>query len=147
MYRHLLAILAAGAAACGGSSPSPGGGNPLAPAVLTTETLSGTTRQTAINSCSGDSHIINAREGDISVRLVATSDPNNALSIQVCSGATDASTNCAVTQQRINVGQTLSGPRKGTEQQTIKPLPFACVFTSTLDPTPMTYTLSVTYMK
>ena len=137
-------MLAAGAAACGGGS---NGNTPLGPAVLTTETFSGTTRQTAVNSCSGDSHLITAREGDIAVRLVSTSDPNSALSIQVCSGAVDNSTNCAITQQRINVGQTLSGPRKGTEQQTVKPLPFACVFTSTLDPTPMTYTLSVTYMK
>jgi hypothetical protein len=141
----LLAMLAAGAAACGGGSSN--GGTPLGPAVVTTETFSGTTRQTAINSCSGDSHMITAREGDISVRLVSTSDPNNALSIQVCSGGVDTSGNCAITQQRINVGQTLSGPRKGTDQQTVKPLPFACVFTSTLDATPMTYTLSVTYMK
>lgn len=145
MHRLLLAIIAAGAVACGGSSSN--GGTPLGPAVLTTETFSGTTKQTAINSCSGDSHMITAREGDISVRLVATSDPNSALSIQVCGGGVDTSGNCAITQQRINVGQTLTGARKGGDQQTVKPLPFACVFTSTLDPTPMTYTLSVTYMK
>ena len=45
------------------------------------------------------------------------------------------------------MGQTLTGARKGVAVQNIKPLPFACVFTSTLDTTPMTYTLSVTYMK
>jgi hypothetical protein len=144
MKRMLLAMMAAGAAACGGGS---NGGTPLGPGVLTTDTFSGVTTQTAVNSCGGYSHNIVAREGDISVRLVATSDPNNTLSIQVCGGGTDTAGNCAIPQQRISVGQTLTGARKGVSQQNVKALPFACVFTSTFDPTPMTYTLSVTYLK
>lgn len=146
MRKTSLLLLAILTAACGGGS-NPTSPTTPTPAVQTTETFSGTTTQSAINACGGDSHNIVAQEGDISVRLVATNDPNNALSIQVCPGGVDSGSNCSITQQRINVGQTLTGTRKGVNQQNIKPLPFACVFTSTLGQTPVTYTLSVTYMK
>ena len=145
MPRHAVTLtLLLAASACGGSNKTP-----AAPSagVLTTESYSGTTVQSGVNTCGGDSHNITALEGDISVRLVSTSDPNAALSIQVCPNGLDSGNNCTIAQQRINVGQTLTGARKGVSLQNIKPLPFACVFTSTFSPTPMTYTLSVTYMK
>lgn len=112
-----------------------------------TVAINGTTQQTAVNSCGGDSHAFNAASGQISVRLNTTSDPNGALSVQVCSGSTDTSSNCAITQKRINVGETLSGQRVGTAGQTLKFLPFACVFTGTLNTTPITYTASLTYQQ
>ena len=142
--RALTLTLLLAAAGCGSSNKPP---TTPSTGVLTTESYSGTTVQTAVNSCGGDTHNITAFEGDIAVRLVATSDPNAALSIQVCPSGVDNGSNCTIAQQRINVGQTLTGARKGTSLQNIKPLPFACVFTSTFSPTPVTYTLSVTYMK
>lgn len=135
-------LLLAGCGSSGGAATSP-----PAPTVTVTITVAGTTRQTAVNSCSGDSHAFTAASGQISVRLIATSDPNNALSVQVCSGASDTSSNCAVTQQRITVGETLGGVRVGTSAQTLKFLPFACVFTSTLNTTPITYTAALTYQQ
>lgn len=143
MSRLALVLLAFAVAACGSRPPA----TPSPTPVRTTETFSGTTVQSGVNTCGGDSHNVTAQEGDISVRLVATSDPNNALSIQVCAGGVDTAGNCAITQQRISVGQTLTGPRRGIAQQNVKPLPFACVFSNTFSPTPVTYTIEVTYMK
>jgi hypothetical protein len=67
-----------------------------------------------------------------------------ALSVQVCSG-NDLSANCAITQQKIQVGQTLSGARKVGPSQTLKFLPYACVFGGASDTTPVTYTATITY--
>lgn len=135
-------LVLGGCGSSGGASTAP-----PAPTVTVTVAISGTTRQTAVNSCSGDSHAFTAAAGQISVRLTATSDPNNSLSVQVCSGSADTSSNCAITQQRIAVGETLSGVRVGTAGQTLKFLPFACVFTGTLNTTPITYTASLTYQQ
>jgi hypothetical protein len=138
-------------AGCGSSSPTPGpsptptpgsGGTP----VQVTETYSGSTVQTAATSCGGDSHDITATDGDISVRLTATSDPAGALSIQVCGGGVDDS-NCSIRQQRIAVDQTLVGAKRGASTQNVKLLPYACVFGGTPAGAPVTYTVSVTYFK
>jgi hypothetical protein len=130
------------AAGCGKSSP------PTTPTPTpVTITVSGSTSQTGVNSCSGDTHTFNAAEGEITVRLTATSDPNLALSVQVCGGSSDVLTNCAIRQQRINVSQSLAGARLGGTAQTLKFLPFACVFSNTFDPTPVTYTAAVTYLQ
>jgi len=143
MRRLALTALTLAITACGGGG-SPG--TPSAQPVRTTETFSGTTTQSGVNACGGDTHNVTAQDGEIAVRLAATSDPNNALSIQVCAGGIDAS-NCSIAQQRISVGQTLTGVRRGIAQQNVKPLPFACVFSNTFSPTPVTYTIEVTYMK
>lgn len=142
--RAMIVTMMLGAAACGGSKPGP---TTPSTSVLTTDTFSGTTVQTGTNSCSGDSHNITAFEGDISVRLVATSDPNAGLSIQVCPGGIDSGNNCSIAQQRITIGQTLTGARRGVSQQNVKPLPWGCVFGGTATAAPITYTLAVTYMK
>ena len=127
------------------------GGGPSAPAqpqpVQTTETFSGTTVQTGPGSCSGDSHNFTAQDGLISVRLVATTDPASALSVQVCPGGIDSGNNCSIGQQRISVGQTLSGARRGVAQQNLKLLPHSCVFGGTPAGAPVTYTVTATYLK
>jgi hypothetical protein len=148
--RSLLLVLATltAAAGCGGSSSSsnpPGGPAPTPTAA--TETFSGTTVRTATGGCTGDVHGFTAAEGEISVRLTATSDSNNALSVQVCGGPNDAVTNCAVRQQKITVGQMLSGARQGPANQTLKFLGHNCVFGGPAVAEPITYTAVVTYLK
>jgi hypothetical protein len=81
------------------------------------------------------------------VRLVATSDPAGALSVQVCPGGMDSGNNCSIAQQRISVGQSLSGARRGVAQQNLKLLPHSCVFGGTPAGGPVTYSVSVTYLK
>jgi len=114
--------------------------------VLTTETFSGTTIRNPNGVCSGDSHNFTAQEGDISVRLIATSDPVQTLSVQVCPGV-DVANTCTLPQQKINVGQTLTAPRKTGSAQNLKLLGYYCVYGGTVNPNPVTYTVSVTYMK
>lgn len=137
----LAALLAAG---CGGSSTSP---TPPSGSTPTTVTLSGTTRQSAQGSCGGDSHDFTAADGDISVRLIETSDPAGALSLQVCAGGID-NRDCTINQQKISVGQTLTGARKGIASQNLKLLPHNCVFGGPFDPAVgITYRVSLTHMR
>lgn len=139
------------AVSCGGSSGgASGGGNiPTAPTASgpTTIAVTGTTRQNSVNGCEGDSHMFNAAEGEIRITLTATSDTNQALSVQVCSGSNDTSTNCAVRQQKIAVGQTLTGNRVGGTAQLLKFLPYNCVFGNTFDPVAITYSGSLTFQQ
>ncbi len=102
--------------------------------------------QSSATTCGGDSHSLTIGAGDASVQLIETSDPAGALSVQLCPGSNDSST-CTIKQQRISVGQTLSGTRAGAAAQTLKFLPFQCVFGSGFDPTPITYRVSVTYQQ
>ena len=115
------------------------------PPVTTTETLSGTTTQSGAGSCGGDSHNFMARDGTISARLIQTSDPAQALSVQICANGLD-NRNCSINQQKIEVGQTLNGSRIGDATQNLKMLPHSCVFGGTIVPT-VTYTVAVTYQK
>ena len=136
------------AAGCGGSSS--GGNPPGSPAptpTQATQTFSGTTIRTASGSCSGDVHEFTAVDGEITVRLTATSDSNNALSVQICGGPNDIGTNCAVRQQKIAVGQTLSGARQGPANQVLQFLGHNCVFGGPPVTDPITYTAVVTYMR
>lgn len=153
MTRRLVSALAVfiAASACGSSGGSGAvTGAPTAPSsVTTTVSLSGTTRQTSaggFNGCSGDTHSLTVQEGDVAITLVSTSDPAAALSVQICQGPSDTGV-CSIKQQRINVGQRLSGVRTGTSNQVVKMLPFACVFGGAFDATPITYTVSVTYQQ
>lgn len=145
----LFALIAA-AAACGGSTA----GAPAAPTSPTTPiatgpttaTFSGTTRQLSATGCAGDSHSITINEGAVSVTLVETTDPAGAMSVQLCPGGLDTGM-CSLLQQKIKLGETVSGMRVGTPQQTLKLLPHACVFASTFDPTPIAYKVSITYQQ
>jgi hypothetical protein len=145
MCRVFLAAVALSAlAACGGSSPNTPAQRPPEPV---TATFSGTTRQSAQGACGGDSHDFTAAEGDVSVRLVETSDPSGALSVQVCAGGVD-NRDCTINQQRITAGQSLTGARKGVATQNLKLLPHNCVFGGPFDPAVgITYRISVTHMR
>jgi hypothetical protein len=139
----LVPILAV--AQCGGSGTTPSPANqPPAPATVS---FTGTTRQTAQGSCGGDSHDFTAADGNVSVQLVETSDPAGALSVQVCAGGID-NRDCTINQQKITVGQTLSGARKGVATQNLKLLPHSCVFGGPFDPAVgITYRASVTHLR
>ena len=142
VHRWIVACLLILASACGGSSSSPPA---TAPPVTTTETFSGTTTQSGPGSCGGDSHNISAREGAISARLVQTSDPAQALSLQICANGID-NRNCSINQQRITVGETLTGTRIGDPTQNVKLLANSCLSGGPITPT-VTYTVAVTYQK
>ena len=132
-------------AGCGGGGA--GGGSPATPTpVRVTENFTGTTTQSGPGSCGGDSHTVAAAAGEVSVRLVATSDPAGALSVQVCAGGID-NRDCTINQQKIAVGQTLAGARKGEAAQNLKLLPHNCVFGGPVTTAPVTYTVALTYMK
>jgi hypothetical protein len=130
------------ASACGGSSSNPPA---TAPPVTTTDTFSGTTTQSGPGSCGGDSHNISAREGAISARLIQTGDPAQALSLQICANGID-NRNCSINQQRIMVGETLTGTRIGDSTQNVKLLANSCLSGGPITPT-VTYTVAVTYKR
>ena len=127
-------------------TPAPTATPPAATPVQFTESFSGTTTQSGPGACGGDSHNVVAAEGEMSVRLVATSDPAAALSVQVCAGGID-NRDCTINQQKIAVGQTLGGARKGGAAQNLKLLPHSCVFGGPMATAPVTYTAALTYMK
>jgi hypothetical protein len=132
---------------CGGSSgtPTQPGGSTAAP-MQVSETYTGTTVQTGTGSCTGDSHNLTTAAGDMSVRLISTSDPAGALSIQVCSGGID-NNQCSINQQKIAVNQTITGSRRGDSLQNLKLLPHNCVFGGAPLGTPVSYSVSITYWK
>ena len=145
----MLKALRSGLAACTLLSTvgcDDGGSGVTSPPVQVNETLSGTTTQSGPGSCGGDSHNVVAAAGEMSVRLVSTSDPAAALSVQVCAGGID-NRDCTINQQKIVVGQTLTGMRKGDAGQNLKLLPHNCVFGGPVTTTPVTYTAALTYMK
>ena len=127
--------------ACGGAKTGPSGTQ----STPVTQSFSGTTRQT-INGCAGDSHDFTASAGDISVKLVETSDPAAALSVQICAGGIDTGS-CTIRQQKILVGQTLTGARVGIASQTLKLLGHNCVFGGPPATDPITYRADVTYQR
>jgi hypothetical protein len=147
MHKRVLVFLALtlSVASCGGSSNPPG--SPAPTPTQTTQTFSGTTTRTPNGGCTGDVHEFTAVEGEITVRLAATSDTNNALSVQICGGPNDMGTNCAIRQQKITVGQTLTGTRQGPANQVLKFLGHNCVFGGPPVTDPITYSAVVTYMK
>ena len=131
------------AVACSGSSNN----NSPAPApVTTTQVFTGTTTQAATGGCTGDSHNFEAKEGAISVRLVETSDPAGALSVQVCAGGIDNG-NCSIRQQKILVNQTLTGSRIGISTQNLKMLGHSCVFGGPPATSPISYRVELTYQR
>lgn len=155
-YRHAMRGLIRGAGSavligalgCGGGRNSPSSPTATIPPATrpVTVVVSGTTVQTGINGCSGDSHSVTVAEGDLAVTLNDTSDPAGALSVQLCQGANDTGT-CSIKQQRIATGQTVTGVRVGSAGQLLKFLPYNCVFGNTFDPTPVTYRATLTYQQ
>ena len=137
----VLALISLGA--CGGGS---GGGNPLKPAVLTTETHSGSVAPSTGGGCNSSSHNFTARAGTMSVRLDATNAAAQDFAAQICTGG-GATKTCALSLQRITVGQTLSATSEEGVAQTLSLLRRDCVTAGTQAATPLTYTVTLTYLK
>lgn len=131
-------------AACGGGgSGSPS--TPASPAGNATATFMGTARSTGPTDCAADSHQISAGSGTVTVTLVETS-PRVALIVQLCPPtAVDHSRDCTINRQRIEVGQTLSGPRQGGAGQTLVFNTLNCGGGGAPEPAPIAYTASVMY--
>jgi len=64
-----------------------------------TATFSGTTQGTTDTGCSGDSHVFQAADGNVSVTLVQSTG-NSGLAVQVCAGGID-NNNCTINQTPI----------------------------------------------
>lgn len=115
------------------------------PPVLTTEAYGGSIAPSAAGCNSGD-HVFTAREGTITLRLDATNAAGQVISAQICAGA-DVAGQCTIAQQRLNLGQTLSGTRIGGASQTLKLLRQDCVSGGGQSATPVTYSVTLTYFK
>ena len=143
MKRALLSLIVLAAVSCGSS----GGGPPTSPPVLTVEAYGGSvTPSTVAGGCNSGFHNFVAQEGTISVRLDGTNAATQDMSIQICPGS-DTPSLCTVPQQRITVGQTLSAPRNGGANQTLKLLRMDCVAGNTQVNAAITYATTLTYMK
>src|SRR5688500_2956220 len=104
MKRAVLSLIVLSAVACGSS----GGGPPTSPPVLTVEALGGAATDAAGGGgCHSSVHNCTSRAGGMSVRLDATNSAGQDIGVQICSGG-GATGTCALPQQRIVVGQTLS---------------------------------------
>ncbi|MDQ3171950.1 MAG: hypothetical protein M3Q55_17600 [Acidobacteriota bacterium] len=140
MKRALLPLILVTAVSCGS-----GGGPPTSPPVLTVEAYGGSvTPSTA--GCNSGFHNFVAQEGTISVRLDGTNSADQQMSIQICPGS-DIANLCTLPQQRITAGQTLSAPRNGGANQTLKLLRIDCVTGVAQVNAPITYATTLTYMK
>jgi hypothetical protein len=144
MKRALLAAGILSVLSCGSSA---GGGTPTSPPVLTVEAYGGSVAvSTAAGTCNSGVHNFVAQEGTVSIRLDGTNAVAQDMSIQICPGS-DIPSLCTLPQQRILVGQTLSAPRNGGANQTLKLLRMDCVTSGSQVPTPITYATTLTYMK
>ena len=94
-------------------------------------------------SCQGGGHEFVAQEGQVSVTLVQTTG-GVGLYGQACADGID--TNCTIPQTRMEVGQTLSGARKGNARHSVKMLTLNCG-TAPPPPGPVDYTIRVTYRR
>lgn len=130
------------AVSCGGSS---GGGNPMAPAVVTTETHSGSVAPST-SGCNSGTHDFTARAGAMSVRLDATNAAAQDFGVQICTGG-GATGTCSLGLQRITTGQTLTATSAEGVAQRLAFLRWDCVGTGPQAPAALTYTATLTYMK
>lgn len=138
----ILAGGVSGLAACGGGG---GGSNPTNPPVPQTQTVSGSATSTAPGSCASDSHDFQVAAGTtVQVRLDASGDP--ALRMQVCADSID-NNDCTINSQVVQVGQSLSGVRKGSSTQNLKFLRLGCSGGATFVAGPTSYTATVNYSR
>jgi hypothetical protein len=128
--------------ACGGGG---GGGNsPTQVPTLQTQTFNGTATASSPTSCTGGSHVFQALDGPITVTLIQSTG-SVAMATQVCAGGID-NNDCSVNLQRIEVGQTVSGARKGQGSQTLVLQTANCGGGGPAPATPIAYSARVTYM-
>jgi hypothetical protein len=133
--------LALALAACGGGG---GGNSPTQTPTLQTQTFTGTATANTPTSCTGASHVIQALDGPITVTLVESTG-SVAMATQVCAGSID-NNDCSVQLQRIEVGQTVSGSRKGAASQTVVLQPANCGGGGPAPSTPIAFSARVTFM-
>lgn len=141
MKRALLPLMLL-AVSCGGGS---GGGNPMAPAVATTETHSGSVAPSTLG-CNASTHDFTARAGAMSVRLDATNSAEQDFMAQICTGG-GATGSCALPLQRITIGQTLSATSGEGVAQRLSLLRRDCTAGNTQAPATLTYTVTLVYLK
>ena len=82
----------------------------------------------------------------MSVRLDATNSPAQDFAVQICTGSGTGKT-CALPLQRITVGQTLSATSADRIAQTVSLLRRDCVTSGTQGNAPLTYAVTMTYLK
>lgn len=144
MKRALVSVIIVTAAACGGSG---GGGTPTAPAVLTVEAYGGSvTASAAGGGCNSSSHNFTSRAGAMSIRLDATNAAAQDIGVQICTGGGNTKT-CSLPQQRIVVGQTLNATSDDRIAQTLTLLRRDCTTGATQTSAPVTYAVTLTYLK
>ena len=133
-------LFAVAAVSCGGG----GGGSPSGPPMAVVTTVSGSTTSNGAGSCSADSHDFQvAQGGTIRVRLDASGDAAG-LRAQVCADGID-NNNCTVALQLVEIGNTVSGIRQGSQTQNLKFLRLGCTGGGPLVIGPTTYSATVTY--
>ena len=142
MKRIGLALALVSLGACGGGS---GGGNPLTPAVMTTESHSGSVAPST-GGCNSGTHEFTARAGAMSVRLDATNSAAQDFMAQICTGG-GATGTCSLPLQRITVGQTLTATSGEGVAQRLSLLRRDCTSGNTQVQTPLTYTVTLVYLK
>lgn len=140
----VLGFLMLATAACGGSPTAPPVGSGPMPQTLT---FTGSARALGPGSCTGDGHAFDAPDGQIAITLVQTT-PAEAMTVQICpAGNSFAQSDCTLTRRQINIGETLTAPRRGVqprpEQQTISMLPLTCGTNAPPSPSPIAYTVTV----
>jgi hypothetical protein len=138
MKRWALVVVL-GTVACGGGSSGDVTAPPTPAPQARTETFTGA----ANPSCQGGGHSFDTAEGDITLTLVETTG-GVGLYGQVCAGGIDS--NCTIAQTRMEVGQTLSGARRGIANQNVKMLTLNCGSGPT-PPAPVNYTIRLTYLR
>ena len=141
MKRALLPLIVL-VVSCGGGS---GGGNPITPAVPTTETHSGSVAPSTLG-CNASTHDFTARAGAMSVRLDATSAAEQDFNVQICTGGGNTGT-CSLPLQRITIGQTLSATSGEGVSQRLSLLRRDCTTGNAQAPAPLTYTVTLVYLK
>jgi hypothetical protein len=136
-----LLLLAAATGCGGGSTPTGPAPSPTPLGITETATFTGA----ANPSCQGGGHTFQAAEGTVTLTLVETTD-GVGLYGQVCDAVTGDNNACTVNQTRMNVGETLSGPRRGSGSQVVKMLTLNCGPGPT-PPAPVQYTIRLTYQR
>jgi hypothetical protein len=137
-----LLLVAATASGCGGGSTSPSPtASPTPLGITETVTFTGA----ANPSCQGGGHTFQTADGVVTLTLVETTE-GVGLYGQVCAAETGDNNACTVNQTRMAVGETLSGPRRGSATQVVKMLTLNCGPGPT-PPAPVQYTIRLTYQR
>ena len=130
------------ASACGGDG---GGGSPTAPPQPVTESFTGTTTSTATGGCSAEGHTYFVASGStVQVRLETSGDPT--LRVQVCANGID-NNDCTINLTSIAVGASVSGVRKGAQNQNVSFRRLGCTGGAPNVPGTVSYTATITYQR